>query len=147
MSNEDLKCALCRSCPTPALLSPYTKKLQENLELYTFTPFLRFFSMPERYKDCGCRMLKTFVSKIAICYNILFEDKQPTHFTPRIALGAPSNTAGAQPASWPPLSNANSLGKRIHRANKTSQTSYEKGSLLEGKKKCTENIKRKEMRG
>lgn len=80
-------------------------------------------------------MLKTFVSKIAICYNILFEDKQPTHFTPRIALGAPSNPAGALPATWPPLSNANSLGKRIHRANKTSQTSFEKESLVEEKKK------------
>lgn len=120
--------------PHPPL--PLRKEtIQENLELYTFTPFLQFFSMPERYKYCGCRMLKTFVSKIAICYNILFEDKQPTHFTPRIALGAPSNPAGAQPATWPPLSNANSLGKRIHRANKTSQTSFEKESLVEEKKK------------
>lgn len=82
--------------------------------------------MPERHKDCGSKRLKIFVSKMAQYVPIycVLRQNNPLYFkdsirsTPQSSPEWEAHQRRTQPASWP-LSNANSLGKRL-RANKTN---------------------------
>lgn len=128
-SGRDVKWSLCRSCPAPTRLSPNTKKLQKRIQNYTHLLLFFHFPMPERHKDCGSKTLKIFVSKIAVCYNVLcfkanslLHSKVGNGSTPKSSSGPGAGSpAQAEPVSWPPLGSANSWGGKVHRANKTNK--------------------------
>lgn len=129
-SNADLKCSLW-SLPHPHLRSP-NKKLCKRTQNDTYCLLFLPFSMPETQKDCVSKMLKNASTQNCTAHaTVCSVLGRPTHFSPRTALGAPRNPAPgrerskarAEPGFWPPPSNANSRGRKVHRAKKTKQTS------------------------
>ena len=112
--------------------------------------------MPERHKDCGSKMFKILISKIAQFTAIYFL-RQPTNqptWLPKSALeGHPlilpradrAHQARAEPGSWP-LSKANSLGSVSQREESKFSQQAIKGEACWrkiSKMKCTENVEEK----